>query len=131
MRDQPSGAELLAAAQKVMRERILAILPADRKHEALMIANAMSIAARQLEQGEAPERAELQALSGLCELAPVEAGNPQALRAALVEANRALAHAIRAGAAVPGQTQRSAILAHLRQVARQRVQESNPKYLKA
>lgn len=131
MRDHPTGAELLATAQTVLRDRLLGALPADKKHEVLMIANAMSIAARQLEQGEAPERRELEALSILLgDLGDAKTGNAAELRAALLEANWELARGLRAGAGDPGAPQRAAMLAHLRNVAHQRVLESNPKYLK-
>ena len=130
MRDHPNGAELLATARKVLRETLLPALPPDRKHEALMIANAMSIAARQLERGDGPERQELVALAGLlgdCHVAPAEDGLE--LRAALVAANRELSRRLREGAGDPGGPQRTALFAHLRSIARQRVAESNPKYL--
>ncbi len=131
MRDRPSGAELLAAAHKLLREELLAALPADRKHDALMVANALSIAARQLEYGEAPERRELQALAALLENPEAgEPSDPTELRAALLLANQHLARRIRHGAGDPGRPQRDAILAHLRGTTRQRVLESNPKYLK-
>jgi hypothetical protein len=131
MRDHPNGAELLVTAQKTLRERLLPSLPADRKHEALMIANAMSIAARQLDAGEAPERNELRALAELRDRPPAAADDAAALRTALLEANCDLGREIRAGASAPGQPRREALYAHLLEVARQRVRESNPKYLKA
>jgi hypothetical protein len=129
MRDHPDGAELLSTAQKVLREALLPALPAERKHDALMIANAMSIAARQLEHGDAPERHELAALAILLGH-PASTEDVPNLHAALVDANRELSRRLRAGEGDPGQAQRSALFAHLRSVARQRVAESNPKYLK-
>lgn len=131
MRDHPTGAELLATAGKVLREALLPALPAERKHDALMIANAMSIAARQLERGDAPERHELEALAALLGDAPAaQTEDGPGLRAALVDANRELSRRLREGAGDPDRAQRGALFAHLRNVARQRVAESNPKYLK-
>lgn len=128
MRDHPKGAALLAIAQKTMRERILPVLPPDIKHDALMILNAMSIAMRQLEQGEEFEREELQALAELLGNVPHELTGTGA--SALVAANRTLSQHIRSGASAPSHPQRAAVFAHLVGVARQRVRESNPKYLK-
>jgi uncharacterized protein DUF6285 len=129
MRDHPDGAELLATAQKVLREALIPQLPAERKHDALMIANAMSIAARQLEHGDAPERHELAALSILLGQ-PTTTDDVSNLHAALIDANRELSRRLREGAGDPDRAQRGALFAHLRNVARQRVAESNPKYLK-
>ncbi len=50
MRDQPSGLDLLAIARKVAREDLAAGLSGGDRHKALMIANAIAIAARQLEE---------------------------------------------------------------------------------
>jgi hypothetical protein len=122
MRTRPHGADLLACAQTLLREELIKSLPPEQKHNALMIANAMAVAARQLQAGEAPEREEGARLSGLLEHS-LEAEN------ALCVANRALAALIRGGWADPGQSRRADVFAHLRQVVRQAVAESNPKYL--
>lgn len=121
MRDRPRGDELLAAARKLLREQVLPALPAQHRHALLMSLNAMSIAERQLQHGEQPEREELAALQQLL--------GETALSAAA--ANRNLAQKLRAGAGDPGQPQRAALLAHLRVVGRQRLLESNPKALPA
>ncbi|MHB8766326.1 MAG: DUF6285 domain-containing protein, partial [Deferrisomatales bacterium] len=52
MVDRPGGAELLTAARSLLRDELLPLLPADRRYGALMAANAMAIAARDLELGE-------------------------------------------------------------------------------
>lgn len=121
MRDRPKGDELLASARKLLREQILPALPAEHKHGLLMALNAMSIAERQLQYGEGPERAELAALEALL-------GEPCPQPDV---ANRRLALHLRAGAGDPGQARRSALLAHLRAAGRQRLLESNPKALPA
>lgn len=86
MREHPDGAELLAIAREVLKRELLPLLPKDKQYDALMIANAMSIAERQLGAGEAPQQAERQALSQLLDQ-----------QGELPELNRALAAAIRAG----------------------------------
>lgn len=131
MRDQPNGAELLDTARGVLRDELLPLLPADKRTAALMIANALSIAARQLRNGDADERAELDALERLLsEPVAVGADDPQALRAALVAANRKLAAWIRAGRADDGPL-RDNVRGHLAAVMRRKVAESNPKYVGA
>lgn len=48
MGDQPDGAELLKAARALLLETLLPALPEERRYEALMIASAMAIAAREM-----------------------------------------------------------------------------------
>ena len=129
MRDHPKGAALLSIAQKVMRERIVSLLPAEVKHEALMVLNAMSIAARQLEQGDTAERQELRGLESLLCSVPTEASDIAELQSLLVAANHTLVQKIRAGSSEPESAQRANQYEHLMLVAHQRVSESNPKYL--
>lgn len=119
MREQPRGDALLACARQLLRDEVLPALPADRKHALLMALNAMSIAERQLHNGDAPEAEELAALRGLLDDGKLS----------LADGNRRLAQALRSGAGDPGSPQRGAILAHLRAVGRQRLAESNPKAL--
>lgn len=67
MRERPDGAELLATARELLRQELLPLLPKDKAYQALMIANAMGIAERQLQAGSVPqakEQAELVALLG-------------------------------------------------------------------
>lgn len=120
MRTRPDGAELLEAAQALLRERLLGDLPPQRKHEALMICNAMNIAARQLRHGELPEREELQSLQALLENGRLD----------LLAGNRLLALRLREGLGDPGRSQRLKLLAHLRSSVGQAVAESSPEYLK-
>ena len=129
MREDPNGAGLLQAATTLLREDILKALPDDKRHGALMIANAMSIALRQLEYGDAPERGELQALRKMLGSGDEEPGAP--VRGLLVSLNRQLARRIRNGDADPGSPLRPAALAHLRATGRQRLLESSPKTLKS
>ncbi|MES2257003.1 MAG: DUF6285 domain-containing protein [Pseudomonadota bacterium] len=122
MRELPNGAGLLDTARHVVRKELLAALPAGQRHLALMVANAMSIAQRQLERGEDGQRREQAALATLL-------GIPAAPRGALLVMSRELARAIRAGQADPGSAMHAPVAAFLLDVGRTRLEESNPKYL--
>ncbi|NMG32486.1 DUF6285 domain-containing protein [Aromatoleum evansii] len=119
MREQPKGDALLATARQILRDDVLPALPADRKYALLMVMNAMSIAERQLRNGDAPE---VQELAELRELLDDSKASP-------AEGNRQLARLLRAGAGDPGAPQRAALFAHLRAAGRRRLAESNPKVL--
>lgn len=130
MRDQPRGEDLLASAEALLRDELLPALTADKRQAGLMIARALGIAARQLHNGEAPERQELANLARL--LAPTsetsETSESAALRQQLQLVNRQLGQLIRSGAADAGES-RTQVVQHLLHIARQRVAESNPRYL--
>ena len=130
MRDEPTGEQLLDTARTLLREELLPALPADRKHAALMIANAMSIAIRQLHNGDAGERKEIESLCGLLDRRAEVSSEASAsdLRQQLKVLNREFSRRIRAGEADSGPWGQAA-LAHLRTVIRTKVLESNPKYL--
>jgi hypothetical protein len=119
MREQPRGEALLASARQLLRDTVLPALPAERKHALLMVMNAMSIAERQLRNGDAPEARELAELQELLD----------DRKLSLPEGNRQLSQLLRAGRGDPGSPQRPALFAHLRRVGEQRVAESNPKAL--
>lgn len=121
MRELPNGAALLETARDVLRKELLPALPAGQRHLALMVANAMSIAQRQLERGEDGQRREQAALAALLDL-------PSAPRGALPVMSRELARAIRAGQADPGTAMHTPVAAFLLDVGRAKVEESNPKY---
>lgn len=130
MREQPEGDQLLEAARSLLRDELLPALPADRRHAGLMIANAMAIAMRQLRNGEDAERREIAALSRVLSTPPGDdtAWLPPAERDRLLLLNRQLCRLIRQGRADAGKV-RDSVRDHLLAVARQRVAESNPKYL--
>jgi len=118
MRNQPDGAGLLEIARETLRGDLIDALPADKRYEALMIANAMAIAARQIAAGDTPftsEKARLQ------ELLDAEGD--------LTELNRELARRLRVGDFAPGTPNRDRIYDILWQATEQKVRESNPKYL--
>jgi len=129
MRDLPTGDQLLDTARTLLRESLIPALPAEKRHEALMIANAMSIAMRQLENGDEPDRRELKDLSGLLLAGEArDAGADPRPREQLRALNRRLCKSIRGGDADAG-AYHDSVRAHLLEIARRRVQESNPKYL--
>jgi len=131
MRDQPTGDQLLETARSILREELLPALPAEKRHAASMIANAMGIAIRQLLHGDAADQAELDALRRILSLSAAdgEAHGPE-LRPLLIDGNRRLAEWIRLGRADEGPLHR-AVREHLFKVTWQKVAESNPKYLAA
>lgn len=129
MRDQPTGDQLLETARDLLRDELLPVLPGDKRHGALMIANAMAIALRQLKSGDEPERRELDSLKAI--LATRQSDLRQAngsLMQALVDCNRSLCRMIRAGAADSGQFH-DQVRSHLLETTRHRVAVSNPRYL--
>jgi hypothetical protein len=129
MRDQPTGDQLLDTARAILREELIPALPADKRHAALMIANAMAIAARQLRKGDAPERDELATLSRILSLPADDADAPrEALRERLIERNRELCRWIRGGCTDAGRL-RETVREHLLHTTRRKVEESNPKAL--
>jgi len=128
MRDRPTASELLAIARRVVRESLLDALPEDKRYHGLMVANALAIAARQLDYGLAPEREELHALAALLD-EDTEADTPEGVQARLLIFYRRLVADIRAGRLDPGMPKAQAVRAHLCRVTLQRVRESNPKAL--
>ncbi len=130
MREQPTGDQLLEAACSLLRDELLPALPSEKRHAALMIANAMGIAMRQLRNGDAPERQELAALERILLAQPGKDAGPVPSDAQdrLLDLNRRLCLAIRQGHA-DSLNPNDSVRAHLLSVARHRVAESNPKYL--
>jgi len=51
MRDQPEAGRLLEQARQTLLQEVLDLLPAGQRYPALMVANAMAIAVREIEQG--------------------------------------------------------------------------------
>lgn len=128
MRDEPCGEQLLVCAEALLRDELLPALPADKRQAGLMIARTLGIAARQLRNGDVLERQELASLTRLLEVPASEASEPAALCQQLQLANRHLSQLIRSGVADTGE-RRTQVVQHLLHIARQRVEESNPRYL--
>jgi hypothetical protein len=127
MNDRPDARNLLETARSIFLAEILPALPAASRYTALMIANAMAIAQREIAAGEAPLRAECERLSALL---AESAGTPGGadLREMLAGYNRRLIGEIRAGR-FDGEA-RAALLAHLRRTTEDKLAVSNPKLLK-
>jgi len=128
MNNAPDGAELLRVARKVLREQLLPGIAEDRRYEALMVANAMAIAARELKAGESDLREELRMLTQFYGDTTVgESGN--SMKDKVASLNRRLAKDIRSGVLDGACAQGVRALLKAQVTARLRI--SNPKYLKA
>lgn len=128
MNNAPEGAELLRVAQKVLRERLLPGISGEQRYEALMVANAMAIAARELEAGESDLREELRILTELYgETTVSQSGS--STKDKVVSLNKRLARDIRNGVMDGACAQGVRALLKAQVTARLRI--SNPKYLKA
>ena len=126
MTDRPNGAELLKIAREALTRELAAELPEGKRYLALMIANAMAIAARELELGDGADRAELTSLRMLFEEAGADTSED--VRDRLEAWNRRLCAEIRAGKFSGAAEAR--LRDHLRRSAEARVAISNPKALK-
>jgi hypothetical protein len=128
MNTGPDAAELLRVARKLLREDLMEAVPSERRYEALMVANAMAIAARELAAGDADLREELAMLTELYgEKIVAESGSgPEEKVAAL---NRRLAKDIRNGEMDGACAQGVRALLRAQVIARLRI--SNPKHLTA
>lgn len=125
MKNQPEAADLLAIARDALTRQILPKLPESERYTALMIANAMAIARREIEADDAPLRAELSRLRELCPDAPRDVPVSE-LRATVARCNRRLAQDIRAGR---HDSEPAALLEHLRRTTEEKLAISNPKAL--
>jgi hypothetical protein len=63
MRDKPNGADLLALARRSLLDEVAPALKGQPRYVALMVANAMGIALRELQQADRFERAQNAVLS--------------------------------------------------------------------
>jgi hypothetical protein len=129
MTERPQADELLNEARRTLLEVLLPVLPADRRYDGLMVANAMAIASREASLGQDLLREEVLGLSTLLCLpnAPDEASVERHDR--LRELESRLAQEIRKGAYDSPGPQREAVRAYLRAAAEGRVRVSNPKVL--
>ena len=117
--DRPAGEALLAAARRLLLDELLALLPAERRYDGLMIANAMAIAGRELRDGGAGPEAAAQRLRAFYADA---AAAPETLA-------RRLVADIRAGRFDDGPA-RERLVELLRAELRGRLAISNPKALR-
>jgi Domain of unknown function (DUF6285) len=119
---EPSGAELLRVARETLLEELLPRLPAENHYAARMVANAMAIAARELEGAAGDPAAEIARVRALLpEWAP--AGD---MDAQVREANAKLAAAVRAGRFDTPHAQ-AELFGHLRKSTEERLAVSAPR----
>ncbi|MFZ5724402.1 MAG: DUF6285 domain-containing protein [Pseudomonadota bacterium] len=123
MRDRPQGHELLAIAARTFRDELLPALPEEKKYAGLMLLNALSVAERQLANGDGALHAEAEALEDALGL---ETAGDTSLPARLATLNRALAGRIRKGAADDDPSLQALLWA----ITLQKVRESSPRYLR-
>jgi len=137
MSDQPPAEELLRRARATLLEELLPALPSELHYPARMIANAMAIAARELEGREAREREALARLAGFYREPGGEPGseraseqgpdaNPATRRIRLEALERRLAEDIRTGRL---DHREAALRRLLLDDVRARLHSSNPKRL--
>ena len=126
MSDIPGPDDLLSIARSTLLEDVLPRLPQELRYTALMIANAMAIARRAIDQGDIAARAELARVCALLGDAQGAVGGDR-LRGALASANRRLAEAIRAGEF--DDHRRAALLEHLHAACSDKLAVSNPRAL--
>lgn len=126
--DRPDALMLLDAARRHLLEELLPLMPDERRLDVLMIANAMAIAGREQQAGDAALRTALARLAAIYEEAVPDALSEEAARTLLSRLNRRLAADIRSGAFDAG-PKRAALIAHLEATTRARVAITNPKVL--
>jgi len=119
MRDRPDAAALLDFARAALLRDLAPLLPAERQHEAVLIARALAIAAREAAAGDAPLRA--------CQAALAELLGEGDLDTLL----RRLATAIRGGDYDAPGAAREQVRPVLWAITVQKLRESNPEYLAA
>jgi Domain of unknown function (DUF6285) len=145
MTDIPDASNLLVTARELLLADIVPALPKELRHAALMIANAMAIAAREHRDGADALRAEtarlreLLELTGSAAMAATDAATdaptvaPAASRAPvpaeLDRLRRRLAEAIRNGA-FDGPPHQAALVGHLARTSADWTAISNPKALR-
>ncbi|MGB6104239.1 MAG: DUF6285 domain-containing protein [Pusillimonas sp.] len=119
MNNRPYGNELLIVARRTLLDELLPLLPADKTYDALMVANAMAIAARELEPHGGHDAFSGQSIAGFYG----EAGVADPGEAS----EHGLAALIRARA-IPS-SQQQGLHGLLLSLTREKLALSNPKYL--
>lgn len=129
MYDRPNAAELLTIARASFLQELMPHLPESCRYTGLMLANALAIAAREIQTGSEAGRHELARLGAFYPEAAREVRDERELEARLLEVNRKLAGDLRAGRFQGAELQ--AVRGHLLAITRAKLAVSNPKYLKA
>lgn len=128
MNNLPQGTALLAIARETLLGQLRPPLGDNARYTLAMIANAMAIAAREGEAGEAPALAALTRLDTLQDH-PVRELHGTALTEVLRAQERRLAADIRAGHYDASDDRQRALLEHLRETVAAKLRISNPKTL--
>jgi hypothetical protein len=128
MNNLPGGSELLTVAREALMADLLPLTSGDARYTLLMVANAMSIAAREAAAGDASAKAALARLEKLYGETFGERAKP-ALEPRLAEYERRLAQDIRVGRFDANDDEQRAVLDHLRKTVAARLAISNPKAL--
>ncbi|HUP94592.1 MAG TPA: DUF6285 domain-containing protein [Burkholderiales bacterium] len=127
MNNLPSGADLLSIARDTLLSELLPLASGEARYALLMVANAMAIAAREAEAGDAPVKSAVARLEKLYG----ETLSGDALESRLSEYERRLTQDIRAGVFDTHDDRQRALLAHLRESVLDRLRISNPKSFKS
>jgi len=128
MRNNPDAADLLHIARETILNELLELLPEDRRYAMRMAANALAIAARETETGEADLINELRLLGELYGEDVVQAAGTN-LHERIAKMNKRFARDIRDGI-FDGACEQG-VQALLMEQVRARLRISNPNYLKA
>jgi len=129
MKDISDAEDLMATARAALLNELLPALPNDRRYAALMIANAMAIAAREHRSGPDAARGEAGRLHHLLTaIGHCERPESGASETELPALRRALCAAVRSGN-FDADPHRPVLVAHLARTAADWVAISNPKAL--
>lgn len=127
MNDRPGALDLIETARDTFTNAVLPTLSGELRYTALMIANAMGIALREIDAAHTPLRAEWWRLCKLFgESSPPPGGT--ALHRTLAHYNQRLVRAIRAGR-FDGE-ERAAMMLHLRRTTEEKLAVSSPKAIR-
>jgi len=127
MQDRPTMGELLEAVRGFLEAEVVPALDGRKRFHALVAANVLSIVGREVASEDADLAAEWRRLATLLGRdASVPPPRLDALRAAVREANQALAERIRRGDADAGPF-RDAVRAHVRATVREKLRVANPR----
>lgn len=124
MQNRPDGVELLDIARRTLLDSLLPALPKDKHYDALMIANAMAMASRELGARQAQSVPGDAAIDAFLAAVP---GAREVNEAASMADEQQLAQAVRARR-IPA-TEQPRLHQLLLQITRDKLQQSNPKYL--
>lgn len=126
MKSRPDAAQLLAIARDTFMAEVLPALTESTRYTGLMIANALAIARREIEAGDAPLRAEFERLRALYPDVPRDVPEAE-LRAIVALYSRRLVQDIRSGRY---DADRARLHEHLRKTTVEKLAISNPRLLK-